>query len=106
MAESLLQDPLGRSIYLHDRTWFGHITRKGNHPEVRPHRLLVEETIRKPNLITISRSDPDRRLYCGSGPRPGIMMIVVADIVQGFVATAYLSKKSPEGLVEWSAQKP
>jgi hypothetical protein len=32
--------------------------------------------------------------------------VVVANIVQGFVLTAYLSNRSPKGVVEWSSPTP
>jgi len=35
MIDRHLQDPLGRRITLHDRTWFGHIVRGHPREEVR-----------------------------------------------------------------------
>ena len=99
MADSKLQDPLGRVITLHDHTWYGHIIK--GHPEMRPHRQIVEDSIRSPQEIRVSAADADCRLYYGAGSRPGILIVTVVDIVRTLVRTAYLAKKM-KGAVEWS----
>ena len=101
MADTSLRDPLGRMVVLHERTWYGHIVR--GHPEVATHRALVEAAVRQPDAIRHSRSDPECRLYFGPGPRPGVRMMVVADVAQGIVKTAHLVKKIFGGAVEWES---
>ena len=65
--DSRLTDPLGRTITLHDRTWYGHILK--GHPEMRAYRRQVERTITDPTEIRLSLTDPACRLYFGRGPR-------------------------------------
>lgn len=100
MADAHLVDPLGRTIVLHDRTWYGHIVK--GHPNVSKHRVLAESAVRAANEIRFSRSDADCRLYYGSGPRPGLQMVVVADVLVGVVKTAYLSRRVSGGDIEWT----
>ena len=100
MPDTSLTDSLGRKITLHDRTWHGHIVR--GHPEVEGLRGLCESAIARPTEIRRSRSDEDCRLYYGPGPRSGVMIMVVADVVQGLVKTAHLCNKVSGGEAEWS----
>ena len=100
MADTTLTDPLGRKIVLHDHTWHGHIVK--GHPEMMAHRLLVEQAIRSPDQIRLSNSDLDCRLYYGPGPRDGVIIMVVADVLLGIVKTAHLAKKASGGALEWS----
>ena len=59
-----------------------------------------------PLEIRISDADPaNDRLYFGTGPRPGMMIVVVADITQGFIKTAHLIKVT-KGALEWSRPTP
>ena len=99
MADATLTDPLGRTVVLHDRTWFGHIIK--GHPDVRPARILAERAILTPSEIRYSFSDPECRLYYGDADSRGIMMVVVADIRAGVVKTAYRARKM-KGMLEWS----
>lgn len=103
MGDSTVVDPLGRAIVLHDHTWYGHVLLQ--HPEMRRHRDLVEKTLAEPLEIRVSDADPDVRLYFGDGPRNGIIVAVVANIVGGFVKTAHLIKR-PRGKMEWSKPTP
>ena len=98
MADSILKDPLGRTVTFHDRTWFGHILKR--HPELANHRSLTEGAIGKPIEIRFSTYDPDCRTYYGTGPRNGILIAVVADVVNGFVKTGFLTDRM-KGTVEW-----
>jgi hypothetical protein len=98
LADLTLKDPLGRSITLHDFTWFRHILPR--HPEVARFRNLVEQTVRQPLEIRFSAYDPNCRTYYGVGPRPGIMIAVVADVVGGFVKTSFLTDRM-KGVKEW-----
>lgn len=98
--DSRLTDPLGRTITLHDRTWYGHILK--GHPEMRPYRRQVERTITDPTEIRLSLTDPACRLYFGRGPRKSVIILAVADINRGFVKTAHLTNKPSGGAIEWS----
>ncbi len=100
MGDISLTDPFGRTVVLHDRTWFGHIVR--GHPEVTEYRGLVEKAVERPDEVRFSRSDADCRLYFGPGPRADVRMMVVADVVRGFVKTAHLCNRASGGTVEWS----
>src|SRR5580658_8097547 len=103
MADSLLIDPLGRSIILHDHTWYGHIL--PNHHEVAAHRALAEKAVVDPLEIRFSAADINCRIYFGDGPRPGTMLLVVADIALGLVKTAHFAKGA-KGMIEWSRPTP
>lgn len=103
MATVTLVDPLGRSLVLHKHTWYGHIL--PGHPEMRSYRTLVEKSVTDPIEIRISPADADCRLYYGIGPRPGIMVAVVGDIIKGFVKTAHIVKTT-KGALEWSRPTP
>src|SRR5947207_530499 len=103
LADITLQDPLGRQIVLHDHTWYGHIIKR--HGDMRGLRDLVAEAIRAPLEICYSASDPDCRLYFGRATTPGIMVVVVADVVRGFIRTAYRTARR-KGVVEWSPPTP
>jgi hypothetical protein len=100
LATVRLVDPLGRSIVFHNHTWFGHIL--PGHPEMRTYRSLVEKSVTNPIEIRISPADPANcRLYYGVGPRPGMMIVVVGNITNGFVKTAHIVK-AMKGALEWS----
>lgn len=102
MNDEFFTDPLGRQAILHERTWYAHILR--GHPEIRECRHLVRTAVQSPTEIRLSRSDSDSRLYFGPGPRSGVIMMVVADIVLGVVKTAHLAKRVTGGEIEWSPQ--
>ena len=104
MSDSLLVDPLGRTITLHDRTWFGHILKA--HPEIAAARTMVESVIRAPREIRFSRSGKNSRLYFGSGASESNIMMVVVDISLGLVKTAHRARKITGGEVEWSRLNP
>lgn len=98
MGDAHLVDPLGRGLTLHEFTWVGHVLKR--HPEMLPHRTLAEAAIRRPVAIHVSGYDPSCRTYYGQGPRPAIMIAVVADVVGGFVKTAFLTSRT-KGVREW-----
>jgi hypothetical protein len=104
MADRTLLDPLGRAITLLDSTWYGHILK--GHPEVKHLRHFVEAALANPLEIRASRSDADCRLYYGPGPRAGLLVQVVADVVAGVVKTAHFAKKISGGNLEWSPPSP
>jgi hypothetical protein len=103
MADTPLTDPLGRTVVLHDSTWYGHIVR--GHPEVAGARHLIEQAVITPLEIRLSNADADCRLYFGPGPR-SLLVKVVADVVRGVVKTAHLARKTSGGSVEWSPPTP
>jgi hypothetical protein len=103
VGENTLQDPLGRALRLYEQTWSGHILRR--HPEMANYREKVERAILDPLEIRFSPSDADCRFYFGEGPRKGILVLVVVDLVRKLVKTAHLVK-SMKGVVEWSRPTP
>lgn len=104
MADSVLVDPLGRTIELSDATWFGHIIK--GHPEMAGRRVNVEAAILSPREIRHSTSDENCRLFDGSPVMMGLMICVVAEVVGGYVKTAYLSKRIKQGVIEWQPPNP
>jgi len=104
MADSVLVDPLGRQIVLHDRTWYGHVLKV--HPDVGVCRKLAEDAVSRPSQIQHSTSGSDCRIYYGVGPGQGLMIAVVADVVAGVVKTVHLARKVSGGGAEWSSPIP
>ena len=107
MADTVLLDPLGRSIVLSDATWYGHILK--GHPDMAGARPHAEQTVGSPEAIHLSASDGECRLYYsppGQPTGPARMICVVANIQQGFVKTAYFCKRIKPGAREWPLQKP
>lgn len=98
MPDTPLSDPLGRSIVLNDHTWFGHIVKR--HPDMRSLRNFAESAVTSPLRICFSTSDPNCRMYFGSTSKPGIMVVVVGDVVGGYVLTAYRTSRI-KGAIEW-----
>lgn len=96
-------DPLGRQIRLPDFTWFGHIVK--GHPEMALRRAQCAIALASPETIRFSQSDVDCRLYY-SPDGEGWWVCVVADVRQGFVKTAYRSKRIKPGVAEWSRPNP
>jgi hypothetical protein len=103
MGDSILKDPLGRSIRLHEQTWVLHIIRR--HPEMALHRESVENAITAPLEIRMTPADLDCRLYFGEAPRKGILVLVAADVVRRLVKTAHFVR-AMKGAVEWSRPTP
>jgi len=101
MRDSTIEDPLRRTIRLTNATWFGHILK--GHPDLSLQRLTVEHTVRRPMEIQVSTYDADCRVYYSRPNKAGRMIVVVADVVQGIVKTAYAAIKKKKGTVEWKA---
>ena len=100
MADETHVDPLGRSITLHDRTWFGHIL--PGHPDMEVHRALLFRAIHNPLSILFEPGMPHGRRYIGIGPRPERVILVAADIELGLVKSAFIiPERRIRGEVEW-----
>src|SRR5689334_14696677 len=99
MPDETLLDPLGRSIVLHDHTWFRHIL--AAHPEMAGFRGFVTAAVEYPWEVRRSHSDPSCRLYFGPGPRRGTITKVVADVDLGLVKTAHFARIISGGDLEW-----
>jgi hypothetical protein len=91
MADTVLQDPKGRQIVLLDNTWFGHIVKA--HPDMANRRRDVEQAVRQPDAIHLSKSSADCRVYYSLPAARGIMVTVVADLPKQIVLTAYRSRR-------------
>ena len=97
MANETFTDPLGRTVTLHDHTWYGHVLI--GHREMHGRRGELGPLIRRPARIHFS-NDADSRLYYRTVARDGMMTAVVADVVRGIVKTAYRTKRT-RGAQEW-----
>jgi hypothetical protein len=97
---ALLIDPLQRRITLSDRTWAAHIVK--GHPEMTAHHRAALDAVTSPEEIQYSASDSDCRVYYGQPLRNGLRAVVIADVVGGWVKTAYFARKKRAGAVEWS----
>ena len=98
----ILTDYEGRSIRLTDERW-RHIE---EHPEMVGLRGAVAETLRKPEAVVQSRSDPSARLYYRFYHRTmvgGKYLCVVVKVRRedAFVVTAYLTDRLKRGTVLW-----
>jgi len=69
VPNTLLVDPLGRQITLHNHTWYGHVLQR--HRELRPYRTLVHQAVTGPLEIRISDSEPGRLHVAGEGSIEG-----------------------------------
>jgi hypothetical protein len=88
----IVQDPTGLEVVLTDECW-DHIV--SHHPELRPFKALVLESIREPVGIYEGKRDPSRRIYKKSYSEvPGVgnsldVLVFLGDDGK-HVATAYL----------------
>jgi hypothetical protein len=98
MSNRTLVDPLGRQLTLYDSGWFGHVLKR--HPEMRLLRSFVEQAVERPLQISFSTSDLGCRLYYGLGPSRGMMVVVVGDLMTGWIRTAYKTSRM-KGVIEW-----
>jgi hypothetical protein len=103
MSDTTIIDPLGRSITLHARTWFGHVVER--RPDLEDRYEEVAAVIERPNLICVSNSGDRIRLYYGDADSSGKMLVVVADVVEvpGFVKTVYPTRTIKKGEIEWQS---
>jgi len=88
----VVQDPTGLEVVLTDECW-QHIT--DHHPEIRPFKQFVLETIQRPDAIYRGKRDPTRRIYKKNylevaGVGNALDILVFVGDADGYVATAYL----------------
>ncbi len=100
MPNVTLTDPIGRTFVLADHTWDGHIRR--GHPDMEPHRALVEQAVTTPIGIWVSSSNADARTCYGAGPRASLLVAVIVDVPLGIVKTAYLTRNMTGMAQEWT----
>lgn len=98
----LLTDYEGRAIRLTDER-LQHIL---EHPEMRGMEERIEETVRNPQRVVESLSDPDARLYYRHylGSRIGdkhLCVVVRVTDNDAFVLTAYLTARPAGGKQLW-----
>lgn len=98
-----LEDCFGRTVRLTDERR-AHIL---EHPEMRGLAAEMERTLREPQLVRRSRSDPAVRLfyeYRENTPMGGKWLCVVVKYMENdaFVVTAYLTDKPKDGEDLWS----
>jgi hypothetical protein len=98
----MLADYEGRSVRLTDERW-RHIE---EHPEMVGLRDALAETLREPEAVIQSASDPVARLYYRFYHRTmvgGKHLCVVVKVRQedAFVVTAYLTDRVKKGTVLW-----
>lgn len=102
----LLHDLHGLAIRLTDER-LAHIL---EHPEMTELEGAIEETLRHPEQIVESLSDPQARLYYRFyvGTRVGdkfLCVVVKVRETDAFVITAYLTDKIKKGLRLWPNEK-
>ena len=76
------------------------------HPEMAGTELAVEETLRSPQTVVQSFTDPQAQLYYRpyTHPRLGDKLICIVVKVQAsdaFVLTAYLTDRAKKGVTLW-----
>jgi len=91
MADFTTTDPDGNELTLTDECWDNHIlTRR---PEMALFRRDVELALQRPTETEPSRQDSGCRLYIRPlTDDPGRQVVVVADLDEGVVKTAYLER--------------
>jgi hypothetical protein len=99
---AVINDYQGRAIRLTEERW-GHVS---EHPEMAGMRQAVEETLRAPEVVVESMSDPTARLYYRFYHRTlvgGKHLCVVVKFAaeEAFVVTAYLTDRVKKGRVLW-----
>ena len=95
-----VETPLGFAVRTSRRYWNFVILEK--HEAIRGQESSVEETLRSPEEIRRSRSDPDAFLFYRA-ERPGRWLCVVAKRLngEGFMITAYPTDAIKEGETVW-----
>ena len=98
----VLTDYEGRTVRLTDERW----RHAEEHPEMVGLRGAVAETIREPESVIQSASDPTARLYYRFYHRTmvgGKHLCVVVKVRQddAFVVTAYLTNRAKKGTILW-----
>ncbi len=99
---AVLIDYAGRAVRLTDERW-DHIA---EHPEMRGMRRALEKTLRAPDVVRESTSDPAAHLYYRFYHRTmvgGKYLCVVVKLTDedAFVVTAYLTDRLKKGRVLW-----
>jgi hypothetical protein len=99
---AVLIDYEGRAIRLSDDRW-KHIS---EHPEMSGRRSALEETLRAPEVVRESVSDPDARLYYRFYHRTMVggkylCAVVKLGAEDAFVVTAYLTDRLKKGRDLW-----
>ena len=99
---ALLRDNEGRQIRLTEERW-RHIA---EHPEMTGMRAALEETLRTPEVVVQSLSEPGARLYYRFYQRTmvGGKYLCAAVIFQrddAFIVTAYLTDRVKKGEILW-----
>jgi hypothetical protein len=102
----VIRDFQGVSIRLTDER-LAHIL---EHPEMETLAGAIEETLRHPEKVVESLSDPDARLYYRfyvGTPVAGKWLCVVVKFVgeDAFVLTAYLTDRVKRGVQIWPREK-
>ena len=93
--QEVILDPSGFKAILTDECWL-HITER--HPEMKPWKHLVVETIQQPDEVYLGRRDPTRRIYrkkyviVAGGNL--LDLLVFVDNRRRYVATAYFAAYS------------
>jgi hypothetical protein len=106
LAMAEITDFEGRSVRLTDERW-AHIS---EHPEMAGMRAAVEESLREPETVIQSLSDPEARLYYRLFRRTPVGEKYLCIVVKtrgdnAFVVTAYLTDRVKRGSILWP-QKP
>jgi len=98
----ILTDFEGHEVRLSDERW-GHVL---DHPEMAGMDAALEETLRDPELVVRSRSDPATSLYYRYYLRTlvggkWLCVVVKWGVADPFVLTAYLTDKPKKGELLW-----
>lgn len=98
----VFNDYEARAIRLTDERW-KHIA---EHPEMAGMRMAIEETLKAPDTVAQSASDPEARLYYRFYHRTMVggkyaCVVVKLSANDAFVVTAYLTERVKRGTVLW-----
>lgn len=95
--------PLGKQIRTTEQYWQEITTFK--HPQLAGKLLEVELTLIDPDSIRRSRSDEHVYLYYKHLGQSKLCVVVRYLNGEGFIVTAYYTKKEKEGIVIWQRKK-
>ena len=94
----VVSTPLGFNIRTTENYWE---IIESKHPEIKGKLLLVKNTLKMPDLISISKTDKAVYLFYKKINGYWICVVVKTITLDGFIVTAYITDKIKEGEKIW-----
>ena len=74
---------------------------QAKHPEIKGKLLLIKQTLKMPDLVTKSKIDKSVLLFYGKINCYWLCVVTKANVLDGFIITAYITDKIKEGEMIW-----